>query len=423
MASTRNADDTTSAALVASLGPGQVRPGSRGEAVDGVQPHLVITARTAANVSTVVNEARANRLAIIPCGGGTQLDRGNPPRCFDIRLSLTGLASIIERHGEDMTVTAEAGVTLAQLNRALASRDQRFAVDAASPQQATLGGIVAANSGGGLAHSFGAPRDLVLGMRVIDGRGRSLVLGGRVVKNVAGYDLPRLFTGSWGTLGVITEVTLRTHPLAPQATTMRLSFEDPASLEHARVALFASALPLAAMDFSTGTASSSWTLQLRIEGTSSEVDYQIDRVRSLCASPDERLENQWLSSVHANTTSDLVVIGVTRPKQCVEIAEQMFAAARKHTSNVSVSAHAGLGPVYLGCSTQGPEQEIAIVTDLRTVTGACRARLLVSRCCAQVKPALDVWGQRPESFSLMANVKQRFDPDGILCPGRFVGRM
>ncbi len=411
-----------SPALIASLGPGQLRAGSANESIDGIEPRLLVTARCRQDVSTIVNEARASNLAIIPCGGGNRLCRGNTPRSFDIRLSLTGLANVTERRSEDMTVTVEAGVTLAQLNRTLASGGQRLALDPALPQQSSIGGIVAANSSGGLAHGFGTPRDLVLGMSVVDGGGRSLELGGRVVKNVAGYDLARLFTGSWGSLGIITEVTFRTHPLAEQATTLCLSYDDSASLNRARAALFASELPVVAMDFSAAAPPAPWLLRVRIEGTAAEIDYQIDRVGCLCKGRLETQEGEWLSSVPAPASADLVVVAVTQPALCVELARTMLAAIDP-SSNGSVGAHAGLGVVQLGCHPEGADHALALLGDIQSATSPYRPRLIVNRCPLTVKTAIDVWGEPPGGFSLMRAAKMKFDPDAVLSPGRFVGRL
>ena len=221
------------AALTAPFSPGQVRHGRADDAVDGLLPPVVITPRNVEEVLSVVRTASAENLAVLPAGGGSMIELGNPPSGLDVRLAVKGLSQILDRCPQDMTVTVEAGVGLNRLNRVLEPDGQRVAIDPPDDDLATVGGLVSTNRTGGYAYGFGLPRDLVLGLRLVDGRARVLRAGGKVVKNVAGYDLVRLATGSHGTLGVITEVTLRTHPIPDDFLSLRFTFESRADLESA----------------------------------------------------------------------------------------------------------------------------------------------------------------------------------------------
>jgi len=260
-------------------------------------------------------------------------------------------------------------------------------------------------------------------MEVVDGRGRRLRFGGRVVKNVAGYDLCKLFTGSWGTLGIITEATLRTHPRPDAVKTLRFSFESTDTLEQARAALFASQLPLAAINISADGSSSLWTLSVRIEGTRSEVDYQSDEVRSLCRSTNDDEDDEWSDVTLDTAADDLVVICIARPRRCVELADTLLAQTRGRTDNSSTVVHGGIGRIYISCSVANPDDVGAILRDLQTVVRTRDARLLVARCPLAIKSAIDVWGEDCGGLSLMRKLKEKFDPNGVCCPGRFVSRI
>src|SRR5207245_1417934 len=169
--------------------------------------------------------ACANRtgLAVIPRGGGTKLDWGNPPRHADLVLSTARLGRVLEHAWGDMTATVQAGCTVAQFQRTLAEHGQRLALDPLWPDRATVGGILATNDSGALRTRYGSLRDLIIGITLALPDGTLAKSGGKVVKNVAGYDLPKLATGSLGTLGVITEAVFRLYPLPRDVRSMSLT--------------------------------------------------------------------------------------------------------------------------------------------------------------------------------------------------------
>ncbi|MFP6627041.1 MAG: FAD-binding oxidoreductase [Deltaproteobacteria bacterium] len=408
------------AAVTASFGPGQARSGRSEDSIDGITPGHVITARTFEDVLTVVQAARENRLAIVTTGGGSQLGAGAIPEAFDLRLQTTGMADIIEQRSEDLTVTAGAGVNLARLNRSLEQTGQRVALDPAHPERATLGGLVATGASGGLAYGFGACRDMVLGLRVVDGSGRYFACGGKVVKNVSGYDLPRLFCGSLGTLAVITEVTLRTHPLAHTRATVVCEFPSDKELGEARRAVFASSLPLAALDFTVTPQQTPWTLLACVEGTRSEVDYQIEGITSLCRRQVSVSTEPWHSPVHPMDEETLAVEVALKPAQALAFAAKVLDHLSHHSpGGLRVSGHLGSG--LLCISTTDTQAAADLVDGLRRLATGFATGAVVLRATAEVKEGLQVWDQRPQGFELMKRIKERFDPDRVLSPGRFVG--
>src|SRR6202795_3917454 len=195
------------------LAPDSIRAPTAGDAVCGVQPRLVLQPANEKQLAAVLRPAKDASLAVIPRGGGTKLPWGNPPARADVILSTARLDKIIEHPWADLTVSVEAGCTIQKLQSALAQHGQRLALDPLWPAQATIGGVLATNDSGSPRLRFGALRDLIIGVTLALPDGTLASSGGKVVKNVAGYDLPKLVTGSLGTLGVITRAVFRLHSL------------------------------------------------------------------------------------------------------------------------------------------------------------------------------------------------------------------
>src|SRR6266567_5120240 len=188
-------------------------------AVDGIQPLLVTIPTTVEEVSEVVTLANRHHLTVLARGAGWHMNLGGLPEHIDIVLSTHRLTRILEHEAPDMTCQVEAGITLASLQAQLAEKGQRLSLDPPGKEQITLGGLLATNASGPKRLRYGTARDLVIGLRVVQANGDIARSGGRVVKNVAGYDLNKLYIGSMSTLGIISEVNLKLHPLPPAERT------------------------------------------------------------------------------------------------------------------------------------------------------------------------------------------------------------
>src|SRR5579871_1298269 len=211
--------ETTARALV---GSENIRPATSDDRVAGKQPQLVVSPADGKQLAQVMKAANDTGLAVIPRGGGTKLAWGNPPHRAGVILSTARLNAILEHAHSDLTVTVEAGCTLKQLAETLAKQNQRLALDGLWPTRATVGGILSTNDSGALRLCFGSLRDLVIGVTIALPDGTLASSGGKVVKNVAGYDLPKLVTGALGTLGVITQAVFRLHPLPQNTRTLSI---------------------------------------------------------------------------------------------------------------------------------------------------------------------------------------------------------
>lgn len=259
----------------------QVRPASPADAVAGVQPALVAAPATTQEASAVLRAAAELGLAVLPRGRGTKLHWGNPPEKCDLIIETTALNQVIEHAAGDLVATVQAGVSLEQLADVLATAGQRLAVDPhplrppLSTQGApvgpavtagTVGGTLATNATGPLRLRYGAPRDLLIGITIVRADGTIAKSGGKVVKNVAGYDLGKLFAGSRGTLGLITQATFRLHPVPPATAYVLAERAAPADCAPLLSSALESALAPAAAELDWPAPSGPTRIAIALEG-------------------------------------------------------------------------------------------------------------------------------------------------------------
>jgi glycolate oxidase FAD binding subunit len=211
--------------------------------------------------AAILRSSNESGQAVIPTGGGTKLDWGNPPRKADVLLCMRRQNRVIEHAWADLTVTVEAGCTVAELQSTLAQHGQRLAIDPLWPERATIGGVLSTNDSGALRLGYGSLRDLIIGITLVLADGTIAKSGGKVVKNVAGYDLPKLATGGLGTLGVITRAVFRLHPLPRNTKTLTVATADAASMQRVILAILGAQLAPAAVQARNGN------VDILLEGT------------------------------------------------------------------------------------------------------------------------------------------------------------
>ncbi|MNR84019.1 putative FAD-linked oxidoreductase [compost metagenome] len=386
---------------------------------DGWIPTRQVTPESATDVASALREAQEAGEAVIVVGKGLRLEQGNVPRA-ERALRMERLNRLIDYQPDDMTVTAEAGMTLAELQDILAARGQRLALDPAHPELTTLGGLVAANPDGPWRAAFGTVRDHLLGLTVASPDGSLFKSGSRVVKSVAGYDLPKLFTGSYGTLGVVTQVTLRVRPMPTASGAVLARWEDLSGLDEAWQTLRRA--PLEPSFFELGVDAQGGFLAMGFEGESDAVLWQQEdverQVHTDCERQTDRLRLDLAERAHAAASPLLV-------KVCVPPAEAIAflkAAINDLGPGGTWLGHAGNGVLYGHFSgVEAAEAGHAKVEALRANATARRGHLVVLRAPRPWKEGWDVWGPTRSDFPLMKAVKQAFDPRGTLSPGRFVG--
>jgi glycolate oxidase FAD binding subunit len=372
---------------------------------------------SAEEAGAVLREASRAGLTVRAVGGRTKLGWGRPVPPPDVELSTKGLSAIVEHNAPDLTAVVEAGVRLADLQRALADAGQMLALDPplGPGAAATVGGVVATGESGPLRHRYGAPRDLVLGMTVALADGTVARSGGKVIKNVAGYDLPKLFAGSFGTLGVICRVALRLHPRPPAHTTLVAATDDPGTLQRVAMALSHAPLELECLDVSW--AGGEGRVLARFGGAAARA--RAEGARPLAVGADVEVEEEdgalWEAQRAGQRSEAGTVVRVSGLQ--TDLARAVAAADRV---GASVVGRAGAATLWLTLPPESPEDTVARVEEVR--------RSLAPRPCvvldapAAVREKVDPWGEPdPGPLALMRRVKARFDPAGTLAQGLFVG--
>lgn len=394
--------------------------------VDGLLPSKVMRPGDAGDAGRGLRLCDLAKAAIVTWGGGTQMRLGSAPRRYDIAFSMERMTRILEYEPADLTCRVEAGTRVADLQATLGAQGQRLPLDPPHPGQATVGGMVAANASGLGRARYGGVRDWVIGIAVAYPSGKVARAGGKVVKNVAGYDLMKLHTGALGTLGVIAEVNFKVQALPEAAATMFGHFEAPrpaidAALTLARRYLAPAAavvLDRAALWECGLTVDWPWTLAIKLEGYAREVAVARDQVDEAIRAAGGRTEGYdpptsfWdMARDWSAPGGDAIVLRGTTAMNGVN--ELLDAAAPLG----AVIAQPAAGVIDVRTS---PSSVASSLQRMRSAAGT-DGQVVVASAPAAVKQQLDVWGTPPPGFALMRALKQALDPNGILNPGRFVG--
>jgi glycolate oxidase FAD binding subunit len=400
------------------------RPVEAGDAVLGVRPRLALEPGTVDEAAEAMRALAADRLAVTFVGGGTELALGAPPSRLDAVLHTRRLDRIREHAPSDQIVAVEAGMTLAELQRRLAPHGQRLAVDPPLPERATLGGIVAANAFGPRRTRYGPVRDLVIGITVVRADGVVARGGGKVVKNVAGFDLPRLFCGSLGTLALVAEVVFRLHPLPEASATAvfeGLGAEDVAETLPVLRELAVEPTALAAL-----ASAGRFTLAVRFEGFAPGVREQLERTLAR-AGGGARLEGAEEAALWARHDA-LRAAGAVRVKATFAPAALARAldALRPLEAALAVggglAVHPALGIALLSGELGDADAAARGIASAREALRTLgNGSLVLTAAPPELRARTDPWGPPPDGIEVMRRLKRELDPEARLAPGRFVG--
>lgn len=412
-----------------------IDPGNPRYALDGRHPIRAARPRSDAEVETLLRDAE--RLAVAPIGGATMTALGMPPERYDLALDLSAMTGVVAYEPDDFTITVEAGMPLAALQRQLAEHGQFVPLDQAQFEQATVGGIAAVGRGGLRRRAFGHPRDWVIGMRMIRADGTPIKGGGRVVKNVSGYDLPKLFCGSLGTLGVIVELTFKLRPLPTSDQMAILAAADfAAALEAGRAAMRAEPSLQAAVALSADAAGElggqftdgQAAIALRMSGLEQAVVESLARAVDAAhatgatggTATDQGIIETWqaIFDLELATPADQLRLRLGVPPASLADAVRHLRANVPGAARWIAAADSGLLFVDAPCAeleaaAQGIEAARAAIAPLG-------GNLTVEQAPPELKQRIDIWGPAGEGARLMHRVKQEFDPQRTLNPGRFV---
>jgi glycolate oxidase FAD binding subunit len=448
-----NVVEQPTARLAAVVGSGSItfeRPACSAFAIDGLVPRCVVYPGSGAHAAAALQYASDNGLAVVPCCNATKLSIGNIPRRYDVALCLKGLDQTRHYEPDDLTVSVEPGIRLGSFQEFLSRRGLWIPLDPPGGAGSTLGGIVATNASGPLRLRYGAPRDMVLGMKIATVEGKVIKTGGRVVKNVAGYDLAKLMIGSYGTLGVIVEINFKLYPLpsrrvtrAFRATNLSIArdfrrkvLDSPLSpsrmilLDPGGSAIVRAGAPLA-------RPAEHYEIWIEFAGSEAVTHRSLTMIEGIAASAglagypleEGAADGGW------SRLADFAAPGRRGPEDVLlkaslplSRAEEFIGCSLREAGAAKVGHAAcvqlGVGIVHL-CLT--PEER---ASELLAITGRIRqaavqrgGSLTVLHCPAGMKKNMDVWGTEPDDFPLMQRLKETWDPNGTLSPGRFLGHL
>lgn len=399
--------------LGSACGEEAVRPAGPLDTVAGVAARWVAAPTDLEALSAVLATAAAHELTVVPRGEGTKLAWGMPPRRVDVLLDLAALSGIHAHYADDLVATIGAGTPVRAVQAVLAQSRQRLAVDPPSAD-ATIGGMLATGESGPLRLRHGGPRDLLLGTEFVRADGTVAHSGGRVVKNVAGYDLGKLLAGSWGTLAVIATATMRLQPLPPARSWVTRSIRTPSEVNDLVGAVLASGVDAAAIEVDLPSHDGG-DLSVLLEGSTTGVAKRaVDVVAMLGANaaPTEAPPAWWGRYPFVD--------GEVALKMAVPVADlhaAIYALRDSVGAAVPVRGSAGTGICY---ATVPPARARGALEAVRTTLIARGGSCVALFAPASVREHLDMWGPIG-GLDLMHSVKARFDPAGVFASGRFIG--
>ncbi|GBD11113.1 putative FAD-linked oxidoreductase [bacterium HR23] len=424
-------------------------------AVDGLLPSLVVRPRSVEEVSTVLAAAFQEGASLVPWGGGTRMALGAVPRSYHLALDMTAIAEPLEHSPANLTVRVGAGITLEHLQKTLRAHGQFLPIDPPLPTRATIGGIMASSAYGPLCAGYGLPRDMVIGIAVVHANGTRTKSGGQVVKNVTGFEMHRLYTGSLGTLGVIVEVAFKVAPLPKEECTLLALFPSAEGALGAGLAVVRAGLSPMAVEVLTASAwplvyaptlplppkdKRGYWLLLRFGGPPPAVARQERDALALCqrygAGEDagevargEEARALWRGVADFGWREPQPPLGVRiscLPRQGVQaLALLEEVSSVPPLVNPAIALHASAGVLRAFWSGGIPQDAIPEVSNalrtLRERVHALGGRMVLERAPRPLKDLIDPWDVSAETLGLQRSLKAQFDPKGVLNPGRFVG--
>ncbi len=406
--------------------------------IDGVGPMPVERPASAADVGEIVRRCAADGTAVYPVGGGTMLDYGLPPARPGVAVDLRSLDQVIDFPARDMTITVGAGITIAKLNEITRAEGLHLPIDVPDPDRATLGGAIACNVSGPRRYGYGTFRDYVLGITTVNDRGELVSAGGRVVKNVAGYDLMKLHTGALGTLGVIAQVTLKLRPVPEERGGVTAPFVPGAELAAVLDTVHTTKTrPMSIVAYQhSGRGSGwpdgpvdarwTWSVLLGFEGSTDAVRWQEEQacreLRGVIGGVDVLPRNAAKIDYRSASTPGQSIRASVRPSQVAALA--VFAGGLSEIIGITAQPGSGAIEVTPYNAPESPNWDLptarGVFRQLLDKAAECGGNVVLQHGPAAWKRDIPVWGRPPADLALQKAVKCALDPQNIFNPGRFI---
>ncbi len=383
--------------------------------VDSLKPRFIVRPASSEEAVECLKICGKHGAAVVPAGKMNWLECGNVLRRADVVLSLERINRVIEYSAPDLTATVEAGVLLADFNSMVLRERQWLPLDPPGAREATLGAVFACASFGPLRAGFGTPRDYALGLRLAHPDGSESRSGGKVVKNVAGYDLNKLYVGSFGTLALITEITIKLRPLPESISTLIVKDEDHQKLlsiaraasELQPVSIFLCAMP--DVSLAIRFAASEPTVRYQTDCVTQALDHSEATILS-----DEEAESFWTRVADIDRAANVTLKASLPNRRAAQGFEMMISIPHK-----SVTADLGTGVIRTAFDAED-ESAVAAVEKLRAEIARMGGTLFIERASASMRRLSDAWGEVGPTAMLMKAIKENFDPQSLLNPGKFV---
>ena len=405
------------------VGADNIREATPEDAVDGVEPSFVVEPGSVEETSELMRLASREGLVVSPRGGGTKMHLGDPPASLDLIVSTARMNEIIEHVPGDQVVRVQAGIRLQDLQEQLSGSDQMLAID--PPERgATIGGIVAANASGPRRYRYGTIRDLIIGITVVLHDGTVAKAGSKVVKNVAGYDLSKLFTGSLGTLGIIVTANFRLHPIPQASRTVAVEVESPEAAAGAAQAMMHSQVEPTAVELRYGEDARQLTVLL--ESIPAGVEEKVEAASFLLNPFGEvrTLSDEETDHLGPSTGGeDEAAVKLSAPPADLTdvLGTVLGAAERRGLDHPRITGHAASGVTFVGFSGGDEDARAGFVEELREIWLRRGGSVTLQKAPLALKNRVGAWDQGGDYLGLIRRVKEKFDPRGGMNPGRFVG--
>ena len=415
--------------------------------LDGITPASIERPENLDELSNTLSSITTSGRSATPWGGGTRIGVGNIPSSYDTAIDLSEFIGETEHESGDMTVVANAGVTVGKLNTLLAKEGQRLAFEVRNPEKATVGGSVASNAPGRRQSSTGGIRDWVIGMQIVLADGTVTKTGGRVVKNVQGYELHRLHTGAYGTLGIVSQAAFKLLPLPPEQQTIIAWFDDEITANEVGMKLVnglflpesisAISGPLAKQTVEAAgevvSTDDVTTLLIKLGGGVRSIERQVNEVvgaagaagaTGYTALNDVTESSAWAKLEEAESNSTLAVRMTSRPLATLAASTTTRSKVMNlHSHDISTISDLGFGASTMLSNPENNEDASAYTTIIVDEISKNSGSYVIERCPLHVKQSRDVFSDVGSSIDLMRRIKAQYDPTNTLNPGRFVGKI
>ena len=412
--------------------------------VDGIKPDTIKIPENVQEFSSIIEDANINKTGIVVFGGKTRLNLGNIPTKFNLALGTTKLNNIIDYEPKDLTIVVESGITIKSLNDILIKDGLSSWCYPPNSETATLGGTLASNTFDPFRSQFGGLRENIIGAKFIRGDGKIIKSGGKVVKNVQGFDLHRIHVGALGTLGIISEVSLKLAPLPKNFYTISCEFENFISLKQAYEKILTANISPDILSIHVGKGSEflhyphnylikklqkKYSLICVISGTKLSVEKRKDKLNILIDNKNINFEEIFIPKFHNNSnfSEEILIRTSIKTTDAINVITELN-NLNDNSFKISTVFHSHFGSLFVEIKEKNSiNKDIEILKNfIQKITNLLKhnnSNPVIENCSLELKKVFDVFGDLKSDFFIMKNLKKVFDPNNLLNPGRFIGKL